>query len=500
MIKLLLSLLLLPSLAHASHWSFNPEIAVVKVESFFAKDSENKLEGTGFLIYYQGWKVVTSEHVVLPGNDPVVHRVTTGEGYVMDAVWEKSDWDKGLALLRIVKKHPNISIDYYPDLEHIKQYERAYMSGGPDQFLASQVRAFGVPAGTSTVRRSTGAHTGFLPAGQVLGKQDVLSISGMNTEFGMSGGPAFYGQSSFLGIVTHITYDENPLTFIVPGHEVLNWITGYYVSTASFTRKVEDFQYQFFSKSRGERVRLAGTDITIEKRDKFFYVNLPRGYSSYNGGTRFPALSRLVTEMENKGVRIGKIRGAENTTLAQFIGSLSRDYSIGWTDSEGAVNAGADGLRDVPNFVGGGDQSVQYRAVRIDLRTKMVSDVPFGPIHAATVREERKGYLAYSTSEHGPSGLQVNKCFTGDVNCQSSESINRPGRMASSDWWRDKASRCEAQGGVFEVITVPAGKFRTCKISSGGETTWYGPVPIYGIVKFEQRGLRGELESVKYGR
>jgi hypothetical protein len=483
--------------AHA--WS--QDGATVKVESYFQKGSENKLEGSGFLIYYQGWKVVTSEHVVLPGNDPVVHKVTTGEGYVMDAVWEKSNWDKGLALLRIVKKHPNISVDYYPELEHIQQYERAYMSGGPDQRLVGPVQSFAVAAGTNVVRASKGSHVGFVPEGDVLGKQDVLSVKGLNTEFGMSGGPVFYGTgNSFFGLMTHITYEESPLTYVIPGYDVLNWITGR-VSTPSFGRTVEDFQYQFFSKARGERVHLLSSDITIEKRGKEIFINLPKGYSSYSGGTRFPALDKAVRAMENKGVRVGRVSGAGDITLAQFIGGLSRDYYISWTDAEGAVNGGGDGLTNVPNFVSRGDQSVQYRSVRVNLRTKMVSDIPYGPIHAATVREEKKGWIAYSSSEHGPSGLHLNQCFEGDVNCQGGESISAPSRMASSDWWRDKAAGCEAEGGVMEVVSVPAGKYRACKISNRGETTWYGPIPIYGIVKYEQaNGSKGELESVQYAR
>lgn len=499
MIYLLALLLSCPS-AHATHWSFQPDIAVVKVESFLKKDSENKLEGSGFLFYSGGWKVLTSEHVVLPGNDPVYHRITTGEGYVMEAKWLKSDWEKGLALLAIEKKHPNISIDYYPDLENMRSYAGYYRSGGPDVRLAQLPRAWGIPAGTIKPRRTQGRHVKILEEGEVLTRQRVLVLEGLDVEFGMSGGPAFYEQyhSPFLGVVTHITYDENPQTFIIPADDVFNWLQGY-SSISFFSRTVEDFQYLFFSKARGERVHLYSSDVTVEKRGNDILVNLPRASTSFSGGQRYPGLDQLLRSMEARGIRTAKIAGAGKQTLAQFLGGLTRGGAPSYADAEGSVNA--PGLTNVPNFLPRPGQKVEYRALRVTLKGGMMSDTIGGPLYYGYKKIKQNGWVSYWFDDYEGRTLRTDKRFDGDIYNPGGETLSYPKRPASSDWWRDKAASCESDGGVMEDVTVPAGKYRACKVREGSGVTWYGPVPIYGIVKsLNANGSTYELESLSYGR
>lgn len=60
---------------------------------------------------------------------------------------------------------------------------------------------------------------------------------------------------------------------------------------------------------------------------------------------------------------------------------------------------------------------------------------------------------------------------------------------------------CKAPAGVEEVVSVPAGKFQTCRVIDGDGYVWYGNIPVVGIVKqqkFDGTGLM-ELKSYTIG-
>jgi hypothetical protein len=67
---------------------------------------------------------------------------------------------------------------------------------------------------------------------------------------------------------------------------------------------------------------------------------------------------------------------------------------------------------------------------------------------------------------------------------------------------QDMFTNCTANGGVSEVITVPAGSFQTCMINNGSRKTWYGDVPLWGKVKIEDLDgtFKTELQSYTWAK
>jgi hypothetical protein len=62
-------------------------------------------------------------------------------------------------------------------------------------------------------------------------------------------------------------------------------------------------------------------------------------------------------------------------------------------------------------------------------------------------------------------------------------------------------NNCAAHAGTIEVVTVPAGTFQTCKVTTSKSIIWYGNVPIFGYVKvmFRDGTYTGELKSYFWG-
>jgi hypothetical protein len=62
----------------------------------------------------------------------------------------------------------------------------------------------------------------------------------------------------------------------------------------------------------------------------------------------------------------------------------------------------------------------------------------------------------------------------------------------------DVLAHCETYGGATETITVPAGTFKTCKISSSDVAAWIADVP-FGEAKFVSPQMTLELKSYTNG-
>ena len=92
----------------------------------------------------------------------------------------------------------------------------------------------------------------------------------------------------------------------------------------------------------------------------------------------------------------------------------------------------------------------------------------------------------------------VNHLIKNGDNTVLNEQDYRSG-LYSYQSYQNMMDQCEKWGGG-ETIAVAAGIFRTCKVSVNGDVTWYGNVPIDGIVKFARKnGATAELTDLSYG-
>lgn len=60
-------------------------------------------------------------------------------------------------------------------------------------------------------------------------------------------------------------------------------------------------------------------------------------------------------------------------------------------------------------------------------------------------------------------------------------------------------SKCKQLKWSYEVIKVPAGTFKTCKMTSEGTTSWIANVPL-GIVKFQSAEELFVLKSYQFAK
>lgn len=260
--------------AARADWRKHPESLVVKVYSCFSKNSEDCLEGSGILVrvpQYSGHVdflgVLTSEHVVLPSNEGVYHRVVDAKGRSSEAFYFESNWEGGVALMSVghegaftkdrKKDFPLLSEIPFPDLKTKKS-----------------LIALGFPAGShSLVRSAKGENLGVFNQGVILGDWSVIETRGLSTEFGMSGGPVFTEDGELYGIMSHVNFDADPKTYLVPIQSAVAWGTQPW--PGEFYRTVDDWKRQFFSRSKAEKIHLRHVEMTVEKRGGQFIVTLP---------------------------------------------------------------------------------------------------------------------------------------------------------------------------------------------------------------------------------
>lgn len=333
----------------------------IKTESLFAADSEHKIEGSGILVKRNGeWLVLTSEHVIVPGNSAAIHRVVVNNEYY-EAEWLRSDWEKGLALLRLktAPKEPEKFIEYR-SLVHRKQYfgaDETYLNIHFRADLSNHkgARTFGVPAGGYAVRFSSyGVGDRSVPEGEVLAGTRVWAFKGIPAEAGMSGGPVFFGQlvyhgspesppffdrdgfiyyNHFIGLMTHITYVKDLPTYVIPIDTVELFMD--VARPPALARGVKELQALYHGKDNPEIVVAEASGLRLVKVKGQFWVTAPKDEPSLETlALKYPGLVKLGKELLAKGlksVRLVKI-GAETldatTPLAKFAKLLSKEEPV----------------------------------------------------------------------------------------------------------------------------------------------------------------------------
>ncbi len=75
--------------------------------------------------------------------------------------------------------------------------------------------------------------------------------------------------------------------------------------------------------------------------------------------------------------------------------------------------------------------------------------------------------------------------------------------LLSASFATSVIANCVSEGAVLETITVPAGKFQTCRVEMGTGQIWFAAVP-FGIVKLRMTDSSEtqqiELKKFKFGK
>lgn len=216
--------------------AWDPLQITVKVRSGLCRSNDIDFRGSGVLLRIGSQTfVLTSEHVVLHGNDDVCHTIDNDEVGVLHARLVEAGWSQGLALLEIPGFSSPIELPGIDDIatDMPVQGSAPVIAGVPydfDRVLATQ-------SGTVLVSAS---HRHFLPT-----PSDATEVVNSHGEFGMSGGPALDPtKSRIVGILSHqfltIAAGQRPLVgeysqqadgvknhlLLIPGPSIRRWIEG----------------------------------------------------------------------------------------------------------------------------------------------------------------------------------------------------------------------------------------------------------------------------------
>ena len=169
--------------------------SVVKVYSGLCSGSEVKFAGSGLLLERAGKiYVITSEHVLIHGNEPYCHHVYNKTFGSMSAKLISADWGEGLALLELDAHSVKGSI---PDLSFANETslsgnEPVITTGFPYLSKDLIVDHHGYILDTES-------HRHWIPM-----VSSTIELMDAHGEFGMSGAPVFASdEKSVIGILSH---------------------------------------------------------------------------------------------------------------------------------------------------------------------------------------------------------------------------------------------------------------------------------------------------------
>lgn len=194
------------------------ELDVVKVISNHTVANQ-VFNGSGLPLEFNGnFYVLTSDHVVFHSNNNVHLQILTETGDNLDCLYIASDFASGLALLQI--KNPQTNLPW-PKLQDLKESLPA---------LNQNIILTGFPAkANGSLRDIDGKLSAVKNSDLFVSHLQILEVSGGHAEFGMSGGPAYDIDGSFVGILSHQVYSEDPghinnSILIIPAKDSLRWL------------------------------------------------------------------------------------------------------------------------------------------------------------------------------------------------------------------------------------------------------------------------------------
>ena len=172
--------------------------AVVKIRSADPVISQDR-QGSGLLFSYLGSVyVLTSDHVIFRGGDPYKHFATSAQWGRRSLSYGFADWGRGIAVLKMESNVSDIlASGMIPDFQELT---------GEEDEHDMPVQLYGYPANSDTlVSLNQGlASTPLFIYGMVCSLRFMSYIVQSHAEFGMSGGPTFLENGSFLGTLSHL--------------------------------------------------------------------------------------------------------------------------------------------------------------------------------------------------------------------------------------------------------------------------------------------------------
>ena len=166
--------------------------SIVKTSSGLCGDSDHLFHGSGLAFTDSGKSfVLTSEHVLLHGNDRYCHWVWNARLGKISARLRAVEYGNGLALLELEKP-----IDALPSLSGLSP--RDGLEGESIDvigFAFSQEELISKNSGRVLVAQSTRALIPMVPK-----MTETIDAHG---EYGMSGGPVFSDKGEFVGVLSH---------------------------------------------------------------------------------------------------------------------------------------------------------------------------------------------------------------------------------------------------------------------------------------------------------
>ena len=217
----------------ASNDPFSWNHSIVKVRSYPCLSKRPVFEGSGILVSYRNDTfVVTSEHVLIHDEGPrFCHEVTSEKLGVVKSKLIAVSFTKGLGLLQV------------PSLKHSLAINSEELNTSIE--LNQSYSALGFPAGGKKLQTlkngkliTSQSERYFIPL-----VRDMLELSGLPVEYGMSGGVLIDGNNLFAGILSHQVLRRNPgemsrvgvvdslqptrfgdLTLAIPAAEVYQWL------------------------------------------------------------------------------------------------------------------------------------------------------------------------------------------------------------------------------------------------------------------------------------
>lgn len=166
---------------------------VVKTRSQMCSDPIQKLSGSGLVFNKAGQTyVITSEHVILQELSEVCHFASNETLGELKLELIHSRWDLGLALLKVSAK-----VLQAPELEELFSQKAS---------IENRIRVLGYPVSENSLRIDQNGKILTLESKRHIFERldNVIEISGVHVEYGMSGG-ALFDQSTrkYLGLISH---------------------------------------------------------------------------------------------------------------------------------------------------------------------------------------------------------------------------------------------------------------------------------------------------------
>ncbi len=265
-------------------------IASTDVVKIFSREVGTQLwrEGSGLLVTdMKEAHLLTSFHVAYSSPDNKFEAYIQLNGKKMPINWMSSEWAKGLSLFNV----PNLPATNLLSLSDLE----------PSANQSGKVLAMGFPHGQEQLYEVEGNLEGLKKSSLFFDLPELLDISSLDSELGMSGGALVSQSGEFLGILSHQKMsDDATHTLAIPAAAAKAWLMEVFAGS---------FQPRFLLETQNlDQVELVlhGSDWTLYAEPGFngggarIYL---RFIKERNELKKIPELSRMMEVLHKEGLK-----------------------------------------------------------------------------------------------------------------------------------------------------------------------------------------------------